>query len=230
MVGTILGTILGTAAQIGSRIYGAVQSSKANKEAMNLIKQQREDNKKWYEQKMSEDYLKRPDIQNVLRKQRDLVNEQYQRAKATSVVAGGTDEALALQQQQANETLGDTTANIAAQSTDYKEQVENAYRTQDATLNQQEIGIKQAQAQNIATAAGQMGKAVSGLVTPIGEGVATSSSTSLGLDKSATADARASLDATITADAASAIASGNPAGIATMGTRTKDNSNENIVG
>lgn len=163
----MVGQILGAAAQIGSSIYGAIKSSQANKRAQQMIQNQRSENRKWYEQKMSEDYMQRSDVQNVLRKQRELLNEQYQRARATNIVAGGTDESLALQQQAANDSMGDTMANIAANAASYKEGVENQYRAQDAALNQQQIGIEQANAQAIAQAAGQMGSAVGGLVTGI---------------------------------------------------------------
>lgn len=117
---------------------------------------------------MAEDYTQRADVQNVLRKQKEMLAEQYKRARATNVVAGGTDEALVLQQREANETLGDTTANIAAQSEAYKESVENQYRQREAELAQQEIGNYQNQAQAISAAAGQVGSAVGGLVQGVG--------------------------------------------------------------
>lgn len=161
----MVGTILGTAAQVGGSIYGAIKSSEANKKAMDLIQAQRDENKKWYEAKIAEDYTKRADVQNVLRKQRELLNEQYQRAKATNIVAGGTDESLALQQQAANEAMGNTMANIAALSSNHKDAVENQYLAQDAALNQQQVGVYQNQANAIAKAAGQMGKAASGLTS-----------------------------------------------------------------
>ena len=161
----MVGAIIGAAAQIGSSIYGAVKSSQANKRAQAMIQNQRDENQKWYDQKMAEDYTQRSDVQNILRKQRDLLNEQYQRARATNIVAGGTDESLALQQQAANETMGDTIADIAADASNYKDSIENQYRAQDAALNQQQIGVEQANAQTIAQAAGQMGSAVGGLVT-----------------------------------------------------------------
>jgi hypothetical protein len=164
----MVGAAIGTAAQVGASIYGAIKSSQANKKAMDILKAQKDENKKWYEERMGEDYLQRADVQNVLRKQRELLGEQYKRARATNVVAGGTDESLAMQQQAANEVLGDTMGNIAAQAESYKEGVENQYRTTDAALAQQEMGIHQTQAQNIATAAGQVGKAVSGLVSGAG--------------------------------------------------------------
>ena len=161
----MVGSIIGAAAQVGSSIYGAIKSSQANKKAMDLIRSQRDENKKWYDQKMAEDYMQRSEVQNVLRKQRELLQEQYQRARATNIVAGGTDESLALQQQAANATMGDTMANIAANASAYKDSIEQQYRTQDAALNQQLVGVHQAQGEAIANAAGQIGSAVGGLMT-----------------------------------------------------------------
>ena len=165
----MVGAIIGAAAQVGSSIYGAIKSSQANKRATEMIQNQRAENKKWYDQKMTEDYMQRSDVQNVLRKQRELLNEQYQRARATNVVAGGTDESLALQQQAANATMGDTMADIAANASSYKDNIEQQYRAQDAALNQQLAGVHQAQGQTIANAAAQMGSAVSGLMTGAAE-------------------------------------------------------------
>lgn len=168
----MVGSIIGAAAQIGSSIYGAIKSSQANKRAEELLQNQRDKNQKWYDQKMAEDYTQRTDVQNVLRKQRELLQEQYQKARATNLVAGGTDESLALQQAAANDAMGDTMADIAANAASYKEGVENQFRTQDAALDQQQIANEQAKAQSIANAAGQMGSAVSGLMTgAVGEKV-----------------------------------------------------------
>ena len=161
----MVGTIIGAAAQVGSSIYGAIKSSQANKRAEQLLKNQRDENKKWYDQKMAEDYTQRTDVQNVLRKQRELLQEQYQRARATNLVAGGTDESLALQQAAANEAMGETMADIAEGASSYKEGIENKYRENEAAFAQQEIANEKAKAQSIATAAGQVGSAVSGLMT-----------------------------------------------------------------
>ena len=161
----MVGAIVGAAASIGSSIYGAIKSSQANKRAQQLIQNQRDENQKWYDQKMAEDYTKRSDVQNLLTKQKELFQEQYKKARATNAVAGGTDEAAAMQQEAANEAVADTTSNIAAQSTSYKEGIENQYRAQDAALNQQQVAVEQGKAQNIAAAAGQVGSAVSGLMT-----------------------------------------------------------------
>ena len=169
----MVGQIIGAAAQVGSSIYGAIKSSQAAKRAEQLISNQRDDNRKWYEEKMAEDYTRRADVQNLLRKQKELFNDQYKNARATNVVAGGTDESLALQKAAANEAVGETMADVAAQATDYKEAVEQQYREKDEALNQQQIAVEQNKAQQIANAAGQMGAAVGGLMTGGAEAPAT---------------------------------------------------------
>lgn len=161
----MVGSIIGAAAQIGSSIYGAIKSSQANKRAEKLLQNQRDENQKWYDQKMAEDYTQRTDVQNILRKQRELLQEQYQRARATNVVAGGTDESIALQKAAANEAMGETMATIASQASDYKDSIEEQYRAKDDALNQQQIANEQNRANAIAKAAGQVGSAVSGLMT-----------------------------------------------------------------
>lgn len=158
MVGAITAG-LGLLTEVGGAIGGAIAGSKAGKQAREIISARKDENKKWYDEKMAEDYLQRSDIQNLLRKQKDLLGEQMKRARATNVVAGGTDEALALQQQGAMETLGETTANVAANAAAYKDSVEQQYRTQDAALDQQMAQSYQQQAEQIGNAAGQLSQA-----------------------------------------------------------------------
>lgn len=146
---------IGGVAALGSAIYGGIKSSKANNKARDLIQQQRRDNRDWYNLRMSQDYTQRADVQAAIKRQRELLNEQYQRAKATNVVAGGTDEALALQQQAANKSVSDTMTDIAAQAANYKDNVEQQYRAQDAALNQQQVQNYQQQAAQTAQAASQ---------------------------------------------------------------------------
>lgn len=150
--------------QLGSSIYGSVKSAQQNREALRELDARRAENKRWYEQKMNEDYTMRSDVQNVLRKQRELLQEQYQRARATNVVAGGTDESLALQQQAANEVMGDTMADIAANATAHKDAVESDYRANEAALSQQQQNIYAGQAQATSQAASQAANAGAALI------------------------------------------------------------------
>lgn len=146
---------IGAGLALGSAIYGGIKSSAANNRARKLIQQQRDANQRWYDTKMAEDYTLRTDAQAAINRQRELLNEQYKRARKTKVVSGGTDEAEALQKEAANRSLSDTTTEIAAQASNYKDNVERQYRAQDAALNQQQAQSYQQQAAQTAQAASQ---------------------------------------------------------------------------
>ena len=167
----MVGQIIGAAAQIGSSIYGAVKSSQANKRAEAMLQNQRDENRKWYDQKMAEDYMQRSDVQNVLRKQRELLDEQYKRARATNIVAGGTDESLALQQREANKIVGDTMADIAANASASKDNAEQIYRAQENNLSQQQQQIYANRAAEVAKAASQSAGAGANLLQSGLEGI-----------------------------------------------------------
>lgn len=146
---------IGGVAALGSSIYGAIASSKYNKQARKLIEEQKADNRNWYDVKMSEDYTQRSDTQAALKRQRELLTEQYDNARKTNAVMGGTDEALALQKQAANNSLSQTITDIASQASQYKEGVENQYRATDAALTQQQVTGLQQQGAQAAQAAAQ---------------------------------------------------------------------------
>lgn len=152
---TLISAIAGDVGALGSAIYGAIASSKANNKARRLIQKQRDDNKRWYDVKMSQDYTQRADVQAAINKQREMLNDQYKSARAASVVAGGTDEALAMQKAAANKAVSDTMSTIAANSANAKDSYEQQYRAQDAALNQQQVANYQQQAAQAAQAASQ---------------------------------------------------------------------------
>lgn len=153
MVGAALAA--GAAASLASSIIGAVGSANATRKANALINTQKTENRRWYDSQMSQDYLQRSDTQAILKKQKELLDAQYNRAQATNAVAGGTDEALAMQKAQANETLAETMTNVAGQASSYKDSVDQQYRAQDAALTQQQVAAATGQSQQIAQAAGQ---------------------------------------------------------------------------
>lgn len=137
----------------------AKKSADANNEANRLIEQQKADNRAWYNTKMSEDYTQRADAQAVIQKQRQLLNEQYRNARATNIVAGGSDAQLAAQKQLANESVAQTMSDIAANGASAKDAAEQQYLNTNASLTQQQVANKQNQAQNIAAAGGQAASA-----------------------------------------------------------------------
>lgn len=151
----LIGTGVGAATSLASSIIGAISSAKANKRANNLINTQRQENRDWYNNRMSQDYTKRSDNQAILKKQKEMLDAYYNRAQAGQAVSGGTDEAVAMQKAAANASLADTMTNMAAQSSSYKDAIEQQYRAQDAALNQQQVGAQQNKAAQTAAAAAQ---------------------------------------------------------------------------
>lgn len=164
----LVSSIIGAAGALGSAIYGGIKSSQANKRAQQLIQQQRDDNRRWYNTKMSQDYTLRTDVQNAINRQRELLDEQIKRANARQVVGGGSEESAALAKEAANKSVADATADIAAAGANYKDQVEQQYRAQDAALNQQQVQGYQQQAAQTAAAASQ---AVNAGINLVGQGL-----------------------------------------------------------
>lgn len=160
----LLSTIAGGIGTIGSAIYGAIKAGHANRRAQALIKQQRDDNRRWYNKKMNEDYTNRADVQRAITKQRELLDEQMKRVNAQRAVGGASDESVALAKDAANKSVAEATADIAAAGAQYKDQAEQQYRQQDAALNQQQAQQAQQHAANIAQAAGQAVNAGLGLI------------------------------------------------------------------
>lgn len=155
---------IGGAAALGGAIYGGIKSGIYNRKAEALIQKQRDDNKAWWNVKNASDYTQRADVQAAITKQRELLNEQYKRAKATNTVAGGTAESIALQKQAANASLAQTASEVAAAGANYKERMENQYRAQDAALNQQQAENNRQIAKETAAAASQLVNAGIGTV------------------------------------------------------------------
>lgn len=146
---------IGAGLALASAIYGGIKSSQANNRARKLIQQQRDDNKRWYDTRMAQDYTMRTDAQAAINRQRELLNEQYNRARKTGVVSGATDEAVAMQKAAANRAVSDTMTGIAENASNYKDNVERQFRAQDAALNQQQAQSHQQQAAQTAQAASQ---------------------------------------------------------------------------
>lgn len=145
----------GAVGALASAIGAAARSRHYNERANNELASLRRDNRAWYDRRMAQDYTMRSDVQATLKKQRELLDEQYRRARATNAVAGGTDESLALQQQAANRSLSNTMTDVAANASAHKDNVEAAYRQQNLALAQQQIKNDQQQAASVAQAGAQ---------------------------------------------------------------------------
>lgn len=155
ITGALIGAALSALGSVASTAIAGNKSKQANEAAARLIQQQKDKNAAWYNTKMNEDYTKRADAQAVIQKQRELLNEQYKNARATNIVAGGSDAQLAAQKQLANDAVADTMSNIAANAASAKDQAEQEYLRRDAELTQQQAGVKTGQANASAQAGAQ---------------------------------------------------------------------------
>lgn len=158
----MVGTIIGGLAQIGSTIYGAAKSAQMNNKARRLLQSERQDTRQWYDQKLDEDYMSRTDVQAALTNQKEILEDQYRQARATQAVAGGTDEAVALQKEAANKSLAETTRGIAAQAADYKNDLAERQLAAEQQYGAAERESLMNQGNAIAQAASQAGNALSG--------------------------------------------------------------------
>lgn len=137
-----------------SSIFGGIFGSSSAREA--LRQQEHERNRLAAERlrKTNENYIDTAAGQNMLRVARDEAQRIWKRESGAAAVAGGTAAASAMAKEQGNKMVGDTIANIAAQDTARKDNIDAQYRSEIARANQGIIQSKQAQAEAIAQAAG----------------------------------------------------------------------------
>lgn len=151
-------------AALGSTIYGAIKSKNYNDKMRALTEEERQENKRWYQNQMASDYTQRTDAQAVLTNQRKLFQEANEQARAKNVVAGGTDQAEALRKASANDAMAQTSSDIAAKAAEYKNNVEKSYRQTDMAINQQQAQSYGQQAANTAQATSQVTNAALNLM------------------------------------------------------------------
>jgi len=152
-VAAIAEGVTGAVAATGAAIYGGIKSGKLNRQAEKILQGQKDYNEQWWNVKRNTDYTQRADVQAAIKKQRELLDEQYKRARATNVVAGGTDEALALQKQSANQALAQTATDVASRVADIKDNQEQQYLGRKANLEDQErLNLQQRSAATSAAA------------------------------------------------------------------------------
>ena len=142
---------------------GAATSAAANADALAALEADRAEDRRYYERLLNRDYVNSSENQGLLRRLQELQRKNYEQARATNVVAGGTDASLAAMQQAGNKVVTDVAGNIASRADAYKERVGAAKRASEKAYSQQMFGIERQKAQTIANAAGQATKAMAGL-------------------------------------------------------------------
>ena len=199
-----LSTAIGAALAVGGAAYGSIASNKWNKKARNLIQSQRDNVEAWRLNRQNQDDINRMESQAIINNQKRLLDEKYRQSEKANIVAGGTDEALALQKASANDALAQTEAAIAKDASNRHDSDERLARAEDAALAQQQVQTYMNQANAAAQAGSQAANAGINLVGVglqkdnfLKNGIAKNNATTL--PDPAKATAQASLDASIAA-------------------------------
>lgn len=97
------------------------------KRAISDLESARDKELSYWDRLASSDPLYNSENQAALRQARELLKQNNQRTAASAAVTGATDESVALQKAAATEALEDITADIAADSTRYKDNAMQHY-------------------------------------------------------------------------------------------------------
>ena len=159
--------IAGTGIAVLSEFLKDWRGSKLNKASRGITQDAIKENQAWWDVKKNQDYTARADVQAAINRQRQILDEQYRNARATNVVAGGTDAQLALQKEAANRSLAQTTTDVASNAAAWDDSNEDKYRARDAALKDQLSQSYQQQAAAISQAGSQ---AVSSGIQLAGQG------------------------------------------------------------
>lgn len=136
------------AAGVASSLFGANKAKKAARRAQAENQYRTNAEKAWYDKNYNTDYLDTKAGSNLMRRAQEVQDEYIRKADGAAAVGGGTAASVAQAKESANKAMGDTIANIAAQDTSRKQQVEDAHlqNTQQLSRERQQIEQQKAQA------------------------------------------------------------------------------------
>lgn len=159
-------TTLATLGSIGASAYAAAKSARANKQAQAIENANYRDTDRILQSRLRSDYTSRTDFQNILSRQKALLDAQWKRVQGANAVAGSSGglEAGAAQKQANALAMADTMGNLAAGASDYKDAVQQQVLANNAQNARSQANAKARQAQIIAQAGGQVTQAMGGIV------------------------------------------------------------------
>ena len=163
----MIGSLIGGGLSVLGSVAGAIGSAQQMKKARQKLADQRSKNQAWYDKEYNTDYTQRADAQAVLNKTKEMADANRKRARNMGVVAGATDEAIALENENSNKMISDTMSSINQSADAYKQNIQGQYRQTEQGLDNAEYQSHVQQAQQIAAAGAQAGQAGAGIVGSI---------------------------------------------------------------
>lgn len=155
----MIASLIGLGITATGALMGAVSSARKGKQAEAILRDEQSRQRAWYNGQLSSNYINRTDTQNALTKSRDILNEQYRQARATNIVANGSDAQLAMQKASANKAIADATASIASNSSSYKDAIGQSMMANSQQYANTMANLRAQQGQALAQAGGTISKA-----------------------------------------------------------------------
>lgn len=148
------------AGSVASSLIGGASARKKAQKAEAEANYRKSAEKAWYDKEYNTDYLDTAAGQNLMRRAQEVQDNYVRKADGAAAVGGGTASSAAQAKESANEAMGDTIANIAANDTSRKQQVADKHLDNVKEQSLQTQALLQQQAQNTSNASQNMSNAL----------------------------------------------------------------------
>lgn len=143
-----------------SSIFGGVRAAKAQKKANAIRTRNDERESAWYNRRYNENYADTSAGQQLINSAKDYAKDNFQRSQGAASVGGGTTAATAASKEQGNKVVSNTLANVAAQDTARKDNVDAQHNTYLNKSAEEQAQTEENKGQQINAATTQAGNAL----------------------------------------------------------------------
>lgn len=167
-----ISAIIGAVGGIASALIGGAASSRAAKRAE---AKQREDEAKeqaYYNRRYNESFVDTAAGQRLVNRAKSIYDSQIKKAQGAAAVGGGTDASVQMAKDSANNAVGNTIADMAAQDTARQERADEQHRAEQRRFSQMDMQREIQKGENVA----QVASAASNAIFQAGSALAGSTS------------------------------------------------------
>lgn len=158
----MIASLVGAGLSAAGSIFGGIKASEAMKKVQNNLKEQKQRNDDWYNQRYNEDATQRADAQAIITKTEEAIKARNKSAAGAQAVMGGTEESVAAAKAANAQALADATSQIAVAGDRRKDAIEQQYQQRDGqledSLNNMEVNKAQAISQAVQGVTSTAGK------------------------------------------------------------------------
>ena len=158
----MIGAIIGGAVGALGGLLGSAGKNDAIRRQMQLLQQQQQDNKNWYDRRYNEDATQRADAQRILQITEDRIRKRNKAAAGREAVMGGATEDTMREKEAGNEMMANAVSQINAAGEQRKDRIEQQYRQQKSILDQQQAGLEVQKLSDLDILSNTIGGAASG--------------------------------------------------------------------